>query len=191
MSAKLKELQAKLEAEQAAMEQELSSTGGGNGSGDAVRKDTAIEVDMRPSGRTALDPEGEEQAERKSLLRRKKHEQAVETARLSPGKIAAIVGVGVVVALLLLLLLFSNDSEGEMESTQPLTLTQLKRERPQNACPDPWWIPEKCQGEERIKSRTVWDECQAFFDKFEYNIKYLKKCGIDIMEGKVPKNTKG
>lgn len=36
--------QAKLEAEQAAMEQELSSTGGGNGSGDAVRKDTAIEV---------------------------------------------------------------------------------------------------------------------------------------------------
>lgn len=49
--------------------------------------------------------------------------QAVETARLSPGKIAAIVGVGVVVALLLLLLLFSNDSEGEMESTQPLTLT--------------------------------------------------------------------
>lgn len=33
------------------------------------------QVDMRPSGRTALDPEGEEQAERKSLLRRKKHEQ--------------------------------------------------------------------------------------------------------------------
>ncbi len=48
--------------------------------------------------------------------------QAIETASLSPGKIAAIVGVGVVVALLLLLLLFSN-SEGEMESTQPLTLT--------------------------------------------------------------------
>ncbi len=23
---------------------------------------------------------------------------------------------------------------------------QLKRERPQNSCPDPWWIPEQCQG---------------------------------------------
>jgi len=49
--------------------------------------------------------------------------QEAETSRLSPGKIAAIVGVGVAVALLLLLLLFSGDSEEIMESTQPLTFT--------------------------------------------------------------------
>lgn len=37
-------------------------------------------------------------------------------------------------------------------------------------------------GEERIKSRSTWDECQAFFEKFEYTVKYLKKCGIPIKE---------
>ncbi len=34
-----------------------------------------LQVDMRPSGRTALDPEADEQAERKSLLRRKQREK--------------------------------------------------------------------------------------------------------------------
>ena len=33
------------------------------------------QVDMRPSGRTALDPEADEHAERKSLLRRKQREK--------------------------------------------------------------------------------------------------------------------
>lgn len=33
------------------------------------------QVDMRPAGRTALDTEGDEIAERKSLLRRKQQQQ--------------------------------------------------------------------------------------------------------------------
>lgn len=91
------------------------------------------------------------------------------------------------------------------------TCRQLKSERPTNPCPDPWWIPEECQGaflffitlfalhsallhnalqqcntyeygsahavaaaakraavatgEERVKSRSTWDECQEFFEK--------------------------
>jgi hypothetical protein len=193
MSAKLKEMQAKLEAEQAAMEQELSSSSGtGGGNGDTNARDTVVQVDL-PAGRKAYaaDTAGDEEAERKALLRRKHHQQEAETSRLSPAKIAAIAAVGVVVALLLLLLLFSGDSDEIMESTQPLTVTQLKHERPQNPCPDPWWIPEQCQGEERIKSRTVWDDCQGFFDEFEYTTKYLIKCGIEIKEGKIPKNKKG
>jgi hypothetical protein len=48
--------------------------------------------------------------------------QAAETSRISPSKVAAIVGVVVVVSLLLLLLLFSNDSR-ELETSKPMTLT--------------------------------------------------------------------
>lgn len=47
--------------------------------------------------------------------------QVAETSRLSPSKIAAVVGVGVVVSLLLLLVLFSNDSR-QLESTKPMTV---------------------------------------------------------------------
>lgn len=42
-------------------------------------------------------------------------------------------------------------------------------------------------GEERISSRSVWDECDAFFKKHDYDVKYLKKCKIEIKEGKAPK----
>ena len=28
-----------------------------------------------------------------------------------------------------------------------LCCRQLKQERPQDPCPDPWWIPEYCKGE--------------------------------------------
>lgn len=173
-----------MEAEQASMREEFSPAGG-NG-GDAAGKDTVVEVDMRPAGRTALDAEGDEMAERKSLLRRKQQQQAAETSRLSPSKIAAVVGVGVVVSLLLLLLLFSNDSR-QLESTKPMTVAELKVKRPGNPCPDSWWIPDKCKGVERIRSRRVWSDCQKVFDEYDYTVKFLKKCNISIKEGKIPK----
>lgn len=185
MSQKIKELQAKLEAEQAAMREELSPAAG-NGNSASGEGHTAVEVDMRLAGRAALDTEGDEIAERKSLLRRKQQQQAAETLRLSPSKIAAVVGVGVVVSLLLLLVLFSNDSR-QLESTKPMSVAELKLKRPGNACPDAWWIPDKCKGVERIRSRRIWSDCQKLFDKYDYTVKYLKKCNIAIKEGKIPK----
>lgn len=187
MSQKIKELQAQLEAGQAAIREELSPSGG-NGSDDAAQNDTAVAVDMRSSARTALDAEGEEMAERKSLLRRKQQQQEAETSRLSFSKIAAVVGVCVVVCLLLLLLLFSHDSR-QLESTKPMTVAELRKKRPENPCPDSWWIPEKCKGEKRVKSRRVWSECQKLFDDYEYTVKFLKECHIPIQEGKMPKAT--
>ena len=45
-------------------------------------------------------------------------------------------------------------------------------------------------GSERVSKRDVWDSCEAFFKKYGYDVKYLKKCGIDIREGKQPKELK-
>ena len=45
-------------------------------------------------------------------------------------------------------------------------------------------------GAARISSRTVWDECDAFFKKYGYDVKFLRKCRIDIKEGKAPKEDK-
>lgn len=101
-------------------------------------------------------------------------------------------------------------SRKQVKYSVALPYRQLKSERPQNPCPDPWWIPGECQGiahashecdahhcqhwweatrsvanmafvssqrvddmraaagEERIGSRSTWDQCQEFFDKFEY-----------------------
>lgn len=183
MSQRIKELQAQMEVEQEAMRQELSSADG-NGNDDAVAKHTAVNVDLRPSARTALDAEGDEMAERKALLRKKQQDQAAETSRISPSKVAAIVGVVVVVSLLLLLLLFSNDSR-ELETSKPMTLTELKLNRPDNPCPDAWWIPNKCKGMKRIRSPSVQRECQEFFDKYEYTVEFLQKCQIPIKDGKI------
>ena len=33
----------------------------------------------------------------------------------------------------------------------------------------------------------MWDQCDAFFKKHDYDVKYLKKCGIEMKEGKAPK----
>ena len=46
------------------------------------------------------------------------------------------------------------------------------------------------EGRERIAKRDVWDFCEAFFIKYDYDIKYLKKCDIEIVEGKAPKELK-
>ena len=68
--------------------------------------------------------------------------------------------------------------------------SQLQRERPYDPCPDPWWIPEECTGSERVSKRAVWDSCEGFFKKYGYDVKYLKKCGIEMREGKQPKELK-
>ena len=36
----------------------------------------------------------------------------------------------------------------------------------------------------------MWDECDAFFKQYGYDIKYLKKCGIEVKDGKAPKKPK-
>lgn len=189
MSEKLRALQEQVEAEQKQLELEL---GGGGGSGDGgAAEPRGTEVTMGGGrNRVAADDVGDGEAERRTLLRKRKAGKAEETSQLSFGKVAAIVGVGVCVALLLLLLLFNGDTKEEFESFVPLSRQQLKQERPHDPCPDPWWIPEQCTSEDRISSRSVWDECDAFFKKHDYDVKYLKKCGIEIKEGKAPKEDK-
>ena len=41
-----------------------------------------------------------------------------------------------------------------------------------------------------MSKRDVWDSCETFFKKYGYEVKYLKKCGIEIREGKQPKDLK-
>ena len=45
-------------------------------------------------------------------------------------------------------------------------------------------------GGQRISKREVWDFCEEYFKKYNYEVKYLKKCGIEIREGKAPKELK-
>ena len=51
-------------------------------------------------------------------------------------------------------------------------------------------LPHAHAGSERVSKRDVWDSCEEFFKKYGYDVKYLKKCGIEMREGKQPKELK-
>ncbi|CAL8472205.1 g11747 [Coccomyxa elongata] len=126
-----------------------------------------------------------EEPESVRLIARKQRAQREEAGdRYQTCKLVGVVVCAAGLAIFLLWLLFSGGEPQKVLSPPagfqkpPINASELQKMRPQNACPEPEWLPDACLGSMRQKSKKVFDECQLFFEETGYSLALLKACGI-------------
>eukprot|EP00884_Botryococcus_braunii_P018578 jgi/Botrbrau1/5403/Bobra.182_1s0007.1 len=137
------------------------------------------EVSIVSPSRTRV-ADGSDERDTESLLKRRQAPQAPPPVEQK--KMFLIIAATTCFAIFLLWLLFRGNPI-EIDETfdfaaPPKTGSELQASQPDHPCPHWRWLPPPCIADDRLKSKSIFDKCQQWFDKYGYSVELLRSCKI-------------